>query len=105
MLGGRFSMLGRRVFRCSPEGDGCRRTWIDAGGPFTLLSFVVVRHLSLSAGSFSLFAGTHPTRSWSKVCRSSKSSFKALSWLQNTGYVRSWTQITSPGRRCLVRGC
>ena len=59
MLGGRFSMLGRRVFRCSPEGDGCRRTWIDAGGPFTLLCFVVVRHLSLSAGSFSLFAGTH----------------------------------------------
>ena len=61
MLGGRRSMLGRRVFRCSPEGDGCRRTWIDAGGPFTLLSFVVMRHLSLSAGSFSLFAGTHPS--------------------------------------------
>ena len=62
MLGGRFSMLGRRVFRCSPEGDGCRRTWIDAGGPFTLLSFVVMRHLSLSAGSFSLLAGTHPPK-------------------------------------------
>ena len=60
MLGGRCSMLGRRIFRCSPEKDGCRRTWIDAGGPFTLFSFVVMRHLSLSAGSFSLFAGTHP---------------------------------------------